>query len=100
MHCLISLTSSPRCLEGKKAVLQKSEEEHQEQSFAVLLPSLDGHSKQCCDKRRLSQTVSFPHSLHLPLPQHVTCFIALQGSPCRFERKEAHPWFDQAFDAR
>ncbi|MBA2395345.1 MAG: hypothetical protein H0V70_21660 [Ktedonobacteraceae bacterium] len=59
------------------AVLQKQEEEHQEQSFAVLLLRLDGHSEQFCDECCLSQTVSFAHSLHLPFPHHVYCFISL-----------------------
>jgi hypothetical protein len=60
-----------------KAMLQKPEEEYQEQSFAVLFLRLDGHSEQCCDERRLSQAVSFPHSLHLSFPHHVYYFISL-----------------------
>src|SRR5258708_5825105 len=80
------------------AVLQKTEEEHKERSFAGLLLCLDGHSEQFCDKRRLSQAVSFAHSLHLSFSHHMYYFISLQCSPGRLERKEAHAWFDQSFD--
>jgi hypothetical protein len=80
------------------AVLQKREEEHKERSFIVLLLSLDGHSEQLCDKRRLPQAVSFTHSLHLSFSHQRYSFISLQCSPGRLERKEAHSWFDQSFD--
>lgn len=54
-----------------RAVLQKSEEGDKERSFTVLLLCLDGHSEEFCDECRLTQTISFAHSLHLPLPDHV-----------------------------
>jgi len=73
-------------------------EEHKERSFAVPLLCLDGHSEQFCNECLLSQAVSFAHSLHLSFPHHVYCFISLQCSPGRLERKEAHSWFDQSFE--
>ena len=80
------------------AVLQKHEEEHKGRSFVVLPLCLDGYSEQFCDERRLPQTVSSAHSLHLSFPHHVYSLLSLQCSPSRFERKEAHPWFDESFD--
>jgi hypothetical protein len=38
------------------------------------------------------------YATDLTLPEHVHRFISLQGSPCHFERKEAHPELDQPFD--
>ncbi len=81
-----------------QAVLQKHEEEHKERSFTVLLLCLEGHSEQFCNECRLSQAVSFDHSLHLPFPHPVSCFISLHCSPGRLERQEAHAWFEQSFE--
>ncbi len=63
-----------------------------------LLFSLGCHCKQAGDERNLPQTVSFFDAAHLPFPDHVPDLIALQGSPRRFERKEASPRFDASFD--
>ena len=63
-----------------------------------LLLSLGGHSKQGGDERDLPQDVSFFHTTPLPFPEHVHHLVALQGSPRRLKRKEAHSRFDQTFD--
>jgi len=79
-------THGTRCCPGRKgAVLQKLEEEKQEQNFTILLLCLDNYCEQFCDECRLSQAVSFPHSLHLSLPQHLDRFIPTQGSSGRFD---------------
>src|SRR5258708_5965948 len=59
------------------AVLQKHEEEHKERGFTLLLQYLDRHFELFCDECRLSQAVSFAHSLHLPFSQHVHHLIPL-----------------------
>ena len=58
-------------------VLQKHEEDHEERRSSVLQLRLDGHSEPFCDKRRLSQAISFAHSLHLSFSHHVYYFISL-----------------------
>ena len=65
--------------------------------FPFLL-GLGRSSKQAGDERSLPQDVSFVDTAHLPFPDHMYDLVALQGSPCRLHRKEAHPWFDQPFD--
>ena len=62
------------------------------------LLSLGYHSKQAGDEGDLPGDVSFAHSSHLSLANHVHDLIPLQRSPCRFQGKEAHPWLDQALD--
>jgi hypothetical protein len=63
-----------------------------------LLFSIGCYSKQAGDERHLTHDVPFSHATYLTRPPHVHGFIALQGSPRRLQRKEAHPWFDQPFD--
>ncbi len=62
------------------------------------LLSLGGHSKQAGDEGDLPDDVSFAHPSDLSLAKHVHHLVAMQRSPCRFHRKEAHSWLDQAFD--
>ena len=64
----------------------------------TLLVSLNCYSEQLSDEHYLTGAVSFVHTLHLYFPYHVYHFIALQCSPCRVKRKEAHAWFNQSFD--
>ena len=59
---------------------------------------LDGYSKQFSDECCLAWRLSFLHPSHLSFPDHVHDLISLEGSPCRFKRKEAQPRFDQPFD--
>ena len=59
---------------------------------------LGRHSKEAGDEGDLPSDVSFAHPSHLSFPDHVHDFISLQRSPCRFQRKEAHPGLDQPFD--
>ena len=63
-----------------------------------LLLSLGGHSKQGGDELTCPRMSPFFHTTHLPFPEHVHHLVALQGSPCRLKRKEAHSRFDQTFD--
>ncbi len=63
-----------------------------------LLFCLGSHSKQAGDERDLPSDISFVHPVHLSLAKHVHRFIALERSPCRFNRKEAHPGLDESFD--
>jgi len=65
---------------------------------AHLLLSLGRHSKQAGDEGDRILDVSLPHTVYLPLANHVHHLVALQGSPRGLERKEAHPRLDQAFD--
>ena len=58
---------------------------------------LGRHSEEAGDEGDLPADVSFAHPLHLSLANHMHRFIALQGSPCRFHGKEAHPGLDQPF---
>src|SRR5947209_1371567 len=59
---------------------------------------LDGYSKQFSDECCLAWRLSFLHPSHLSFPDHVHDLISLEGSPCRFKRKEAQSRFDQPFD--
>src|SRR6266704_616336 len=83
----------------EEVVLQKIREECDGREVPFLL-SLGGHSEQAGDEGNLPQDVPFFHATHLPFPDHVHDLIALQGSPCRLERKETQPRFDASFDAR
>ena len=78
-------------------VLQKIRGEH-DGCEASLVLSLGGHSKQAGDEGDLPQNVSFFHTTHLAFPDHVHHLVALYCSPCRFQGKEAQPWFDHPFD--
>jgi hypothetical protein len=64
----------------------------------LLLLGLGSHSKQTGDEGDLPSNVSFAHPSDLPLANHVHNLVSLQRSPCRFNRKEAHPWLDQPLD--
>jgi hypothetical protein len=59
---------------------------------------LGGHSKQAGDEGDLPGDISFAHPSDLSLANHVHDLVALERSPCRFQRKEAHPRLDQPFD--
>src|SRR5260370_11425282 len=60
--------------------------------------SLDSHSKQTRNESHLFHALSFVYATDLTFPEHVHCFIALQGSPRALRRKETHPELDQPFD--
>ena len=60
--------------------------------------SLCRHSKQAGDERHLPSDIPFAHTSDLSLPDHVHDLISLQGSPCRFQGKEAHSRLDQPFE--
>lgn len=62
------------------------------------LLSLGRHSKLAGDEGNLPSDVSFIHPSDLPLANHVQHLVSLQPSPCRFNRKEAHPRLDQSLD--
>jgi hypothetical protein len=64
----------------------------------LFLLGLGGHSKEASDEGDLPTAVSFAHPSDLSLANHVHDLIPLERSPCRFNRKKAHPWFDQPFD--
>ncbi len=53
--------------------------------------SIGSYFKQAGDELHLTQDISFAHSMHLALSDHVYHFMAVQGSPRGLERKEAHP---------
>ena len=58
---------------------------------ASLLFCLGRHSKEAGDEGDLLHDVSFAHPSDLSLANHVHSLVALQCSPGRFHRKEAHP---------
>src|SRR5450432_2567624 len=71
-------------------------------SVGIKFPSLFSlgcHSKQFSDEGYLTGDLSFLRFLHLALFDHMHHLISLQCSPCCLKGKEAHPWFDEAFDA-
>src|ERR1700730_5434913 len=49
----------------------KTKGEHKDQSFAIFLLCLDGHSEEFCDEPCLPQTISSIYPLHLSFPKHV-----------------------------
>jgi hypothetical protein len=65
---------------------------------ASFLLSLGRHSKQASDEADLPSDVSLVHSSDLSLANHLQDLVSLECSSCRFNRKEAHPWFDQPLD--
>ena|ERR1700674_4639739 len=60
--------------------------------------SLRGFSKQAGHEHHLIRDISFAHTMHLTLSDHVHHFKTLQGAPRSLARKEAHPGLDQPFD--
>lgn len=58
--------------------------------YLVFLLSLGSHSKEACDEGDLPIDVSFPHSVDVPLGNHVHRFIPLERPVCCLEGKEAH----------
>ena len=60
--------------------------------------ALGRHSKQAGDEGDLILDVSLPHPMYLPFANHVHHFVTLERPPCRFHRKEAHPWLDQPLE--
>lgn len=76
----------------------KKSRRHTRSIPARLLMRLGGQSKRTGNEPGLLPVVSFVHPLHLPFPQHVHPFVALQGSPGRLKREEAQPWFDESLD--
>ncbi len=59
-----------------------------------ILWRLDSDSKEFSDECSLAECLTFVHSLHLSLSDHMHCFISLSCSPCRGKRKVSHSWFD------
>jgi hypothetical protein len=62
-------------------VLQKIWKGVQRASSFLFLLSLDYHSKQFSDERRLSQAVCLVYSSHLSFSEHMRHLISLQSSP-------------------
>ena len=67
-------------------------------SGSSFLLSLGCHSKQAGNEPDLAGDVSFVYSLYLSFAKHVHDLISLQRSLRSFQRKEAQPGLDQAFD--
>ena len=59
---------------------------------------LGRHAKEAGDEGDLPGDISFAYPSDLSLANHVHHLVPLERSPGRFQRKEAHPWFDQPFD--
>ena len=59
---------------------------------------LGRHSEQLGDEQNLCLEVPFLHTIHLPFPEHIHHFIALDRSPRRFKGEEAESWFDEPFE--
>ncbi len=79
-------------------MLQKISLEHNEYEDPSFLLSLGCHSTQAGDEGDLTSEVAFGHALHLSPADHAHALIPLERPVCGLERKEPHPWFDQAFE--
>jgi hypothetical protein len=93
---LVGLTGIP-ISRFPKRLCCKNSQKNQWPGGSPFLLCLGGR-EQVGDEGDLPGDVSFAHSCDLSLPDHVHDLVALQRSPCRFQRKEAHPGLDQPFD--